>query len=182
MRYCTFLFLGFLVAGCSENNTVAPEGIVFINLQNAKADYFNPFQLDINNDGTNEYLFSASILTNEEGDHLQFELFPESTSEVFNRAGHTLVFQAGELISGNTSRTRPFKPLAVKTITETGVYWSGHWEDARDKYLGIRFTLNNIKYIGWIRLSFDKKNEHLIFHDLAYQTQPGAFISAGQVR
>lgn len=72
--------------------------------------------------------------------------------------------------------------MVTKTITDSGVTWSGDWKEAERQFVGIRFYLRDKGYYyGWIRVSFDQTKEQFIIHDYAYMTTINKRIAAGQV-
>ncbi|MCA6363391.1 MAG: T9SS type A sorting domain-containing protein [Bacteroidetes bacterium] len=56
----------------------------------------------------------------------------------------------------------------------------GNWLGSTDKYVGIRFNINNQPHYGWIRLTIGATANQLVVKDFAYRTSPGVGLTAGQ--
>ncbi|HEX7844899.1 MAG TPA: hypothetical protein VF476_03800, partial [Chitinophagaceae bacterium] len=59
------------------------------------------------------------------------------------------------------------------------VYWQGPWKDVSHKFLAVQIVKNDLKYNGWIELTFDTANERLILHRAAISTEAGKEVKAG---
>jgi hypothetical protein len=57
---------------------------------------------------------------------------------------------------------------------------SGNWQNAVDKYLGLRFMKNGVWHYGWARLDVDAAPTYFIIKDYAYNSSADAAINAGE--
>jgi hypothetical protein len=70
--------------------------------------------------------------------------------------------------------------LAEKIIEEAGPdHWEGNWKNASHKYLAIQLRKDDLRYNGWVELSFKTDTEELTLHRAAITTEPGKTITAG---
>ncbi|MCU0433199.1 MAG: T9SS type A sorting domain-containing protein [Bacteroidia bacterium] len=80
----------------------------------------------------------------------------------------------------DTSIAGGLQYLGVVETYYTTTYTYGNWPGATDKYLGIRFSINNQLHYGWVRLSIDSAVSQIIIKDYAYRAAPGIGLTAGQ--
>lgn len=168
---------------CSEES-VQPDKIIYQNLGNTFADYNNPFRLDANNDGQDDFIFSTSLLSDGNGTHLQFTFYPAFANHAYVSNESAVVLAKAFPITPALPYTKRNEPLATKTINSTTTSWHGDWVNANKQYLGIRIKSsgNDLDFhYGWICISFDKQNERILIHDFAYQTQVNTEIKAGDL-
>jgi len=70
--------------------------------------------------------------------------------------------------------------LAEKIIEEAGLdHWEGNWKNASHKYLAIQLRKGDLRYNGWVELSFKTDTEELTLHRAAITTGPKKTITAG---
>lgn len=161
--------------------------IIYKNLNDGKSGYNQSFAIDIDSNGFDDYAFTAGLLANDIGDHLQFRLVPLKANRTATTNYEVTLFQKDQSIEPTTLFQKlDIEPLVTKTITATTVVWSGEWAEVSNQYIGICFFLSDDlqapgpeKYYGWIRVSFNKALEKIIIHDMAYMNIPDTGIKAG---
>ncbi|HCR54226.1 MAG TPA: hypothetical protein DIW27_07420 [Cytophagales bacterium] len=174
MRTITLFSIVLLTISC-QDETISPDKIIYKDLGNITVDYYNPYRLDVDGDGNGDFVFSTSLLNNASGGHLQFTFYPALANHVYAHRDEVVVLNPGDRISPDYDYTKWIQPLATKTESDTEIYWHGAWMNASNQYIGVRIKLssNEDYHYGWIRVSFDKANERLILHDLAYHSKAG---------
>jgi hypothetical protein len=179
-RILSILFLSTLLIAC-DNEPEIQQGITYMDLQDVTAGYNKSFSLDIDQDGDSEYIFTTTLAADTEGDHLQFMIYPSRNNQVFEIAGRVGVLSEEHEIAPGNPFNKNVQPMVIKTITDSGVSWSGDWKEANNQFVGIRFYLRDKGYYyGWIRVSFDQTNEQFVIHDYAFMTTLNMKIVAGQ--
>ncbi|MCU0433198.1 MAG: T9SS type A sorting domain-containing protein [Bacteroidia bacterium] len=73
---------------------------------------------------------------------------------------------------------RQYMAVVTTYYSTTNTY--GYWLGTTDKYLGVRFSINNQLHYGWVRLSIDSAVSQIVIKDYAYQAAPGIGLTAGQ--
>ena len=66
----------------------------------------------------------------------------------------------------------------TQTITET--FQAGHWQDAKNKFLGLKLKLNGNTHYGWARLDVDSAGTEFTIKDYAFNSRPNSQILAGE--
>ena len=70
----------------------------------------------------------------------------------------------------------------VGTMCQSFYGIKGHWSDANDKFLGVRFkNLSNQLLYGWIRLDVNTDGSSWTIKDYAYESTPNSGIRAGNI-
>jgi hypothetical protein len=179
-RIVSILFLFTLLIAC-DNEPEIQQGITYIDLQDVTAGHNKLFSLDIDQDGDTEYVFTTTLAADAAGDQLQFMIYPSRNNQVFEIAGRVGVLSEDQEIAPGNPFDKNVQPMVIKTITDSGINWSGDWKEANNQFVGIRFYLRDKGYhYGWIRVSFDQTNGQFIIHDYAFMTTLNMKIVAGQ--
>jgi hypothetical protein len=113
---------------------------------------FGKTTLDINNDGTADYLFEWEGLG-----HI-FSLFvrPRSSNFVVVYSGWAAPLPAGVTVGpGQASKLkhRPANMEVVAAALSSGTNYIGPWVNAQNMYLGLEITINGQHHYGWARIS-----------------------------
>jgi|SRR5690606_4330727 hypothetical protein len=153
---------------CSDDDSAPTNRIVFVDLHDGKAGYNQAFPLDIDEDGVHEFVFNATLMADPIGDHLRFTLVSRLNNEVAGENSNIKVLSANQPIGSTLTFDYDTEVLVIKTTTAEGVTWWGNWQGVQNRYIGIRFRLKGTEYYGWLRVSVDQANEHVVIHDMAY--------------
>ena len=145
--------------------------------------------LDIDKNGTNDILFATQLV----GDAIyhqdklqffvtgaQFNYFlmgPNETSPIYSKSEIIPIDNQPQ----HTWFDISFEILSEKITPETGsVFWNGQWKNASNKYFGFQLSVNNKRYNGWIKMSFDTQAEKLTVHSMAISKIAGKDVLAGE--
>jgi hypothetical protein len=153
------------------------------------------FHLDLNHDGTTDFVIANKSATTNYGSYDAVYLNPPvGNSFVGNsysaasalpsgsRVGSGAPFYSGHRSSGRFWGTM----VGAGYRVENGSGHGGAWFKARNRYLGLRFTIKDQAHYGWARLSVSSKHgkQHFIFTALltgyAYETVPNKAIITGK--
>ncbi len=98
-------------------------------------------------------------------------------------------YQASALMAGvSVGPKGPFSPTGsfmageFPNIFGTGLYTSGHWTKAKNRYLGLRFTIHRKTHFGWARLNarVTSSGVYGTLTGYAYETVANKPITAGK--
>jgi hypothetical protein len=149
------------------------------------------YNLDMDNNGQPElqfifYTYADSLISTT----LNYQVIFNSTATLGNLYQNMIPFPTA-LNSGDS--IRPSAPdwrdtsiyggnqyLAVVSTYGSQTSTFGNWLGVTDKYVGIRFNINNQPHYGWIRLTVGATANQIIVKDFAYRTTPGIGLTAGQ--
>jgi len=178
---------------------VAPDSVIL-------KSTIDSFQLDMNHDGIDDFVFSASVNGSTCGAdplfggyqyYINISVAPANeNNEIINDGTYALAMDSSSAIVSDSSWANAPQTLITALIRSGGrcitqPFHEGYWLNQSDKYLGLRFTKGNNIYYGWARLSssyhiivnpFHLSNGQLILKDYAYNSIPNQPILAGQTK
>jgi hypothetical protein len=133
-----------------------------------------PTYLDINNDGVNDFEF--------------YNFFSFGSSSVVVKDGAVVgTFYASALVRGAQIGPTAHFDSGSFAVIERGIGYGrsfkGHWGDnPKNRYLGVRFSMNGETHYGWVRLTITAGRDSGIAATItayAYETTPNKKILAG---
>ena len=146
-------------------------------------------QVDINKDGSYDFVFSTLLVGDPLYQHDKIQFFimgaqytyflmgPDETSPIYNKSEIIPISNQGQ----HTWYDISWEKLAEKIIPETGsFFWNGQWKNVSNKYFGFQLKKNDKLYNGWIKMSFNTQEEKLIVHGLAISKIAGRDVIAGE--
>jgi hypothetical protein len=160
--------------------------MAYKNLQNQEVKYGQSRYVDIDSDGTNDFLFNVELIGDPilQRDRIQFYANSGIKRNLLNNdLDESPMLNKGDSISKNHVGYNWWQissiVLAEKIITYNGDSWQGLWKNADHKYLPIQVEKTGKLYHGWIELSFNTVEEKLILHNAAISTEEEKGIKAG---
>ncbi|MCA6363390.1 MAG: T9SS type A sorting domain-containing protein [Bacteroidetes bacterium] len=149
------------------------------------------YALDVNNDATPEFAMYALTNTDSAGTYGYsiLEAYQPVTNAVLGNLFQGVypfptALNAGDSIRPgatdwiDASVNGGFQYLAV-VLPQPGPMY-GNWPGISDKYLGVRFAAGSQTHYGWARISVSADGGTITLKEYAYNTTPGAGITAGQ--
>ncbi|WP_207426950.1 hypothetical protein [Pedobacter sp. SYSU D00535] len=158
--------------------------------------YNNPLLLDLNKDGVVDY-YMTSVLLEENDEPYMYLLINRKSpnmNKVLVRKGPELVlnglwgvpferdFEIKDLAPDGTEWSENLTKTCLLSTRDNGqrVLWGGEWIGKKDKYLGLKFKINDKYHYGWMRISHTAGEGKLALQDYAYNKNPEESILAGQ--
>lgn len=181
---------GILFTACSKKENPVPLSIDYVNLNNAVVTTGQSVNIDIDKDGTVDFLVTKELRETNAGENDLLEF------RVVSAQQHKLLIQE----DGTPARKEPgvwirkedegaFKWDAsqhavivtrVLTVDPANTFWQGSWKEQYNKYLPIQFIKEGKTHNGWIQLSFSTElPSRIIVHDAAYNKAANEPIQAG---
>lgn len=217
----TFTIIFLLFIGSCNKDTISPDadkiatGSSTIVYTDVKPDSLilktNPssFNLDLNNDGINDFLFNSTKSKCEAA--MIAPPVPYIYLSVEPAGGGNTIMTNSVIVPGIFNLAAAFDSATViasasmwASISQYFLYGAstsgyircmvarGYWLNVSDKYLGLKFIKSNNTYYGWARLSSSYSATplpyrhltigHLILKDYAYNSIPNQPILAGQTK
>lgn len=180
-----------LLASCSKEPEQKPEEkkeVIYKNLGNKDVDYENSMHLDLNDDGTEDLIFAASVIENYLVEKLEFRAYTLNGSQLLSKNMIPKVFNKDELITSvnnhpyEWSSKNAFLAYRLYTDDPSRPAWEGAWMDKTNKYLGVKIKSPNAFHTGWVRISAGGMLSKLILHDYAYNKVTSKDIKAGEAK
>lgn len=132
--------------------------------------------LDLNHDGVNDFIFSNFFY----GHDSRLYVDPQAPGNQVFHLGAAL--PAGVRIGPRGSFVN-FALMAFQG-TRSGIssFYSGPWEDAHKRFLGLKFLVNGETHFGWARLTVTAKGGIVAtLTGYAYETVPNRPIITGKI-
>jgi hypothetical protein len=131
-------------------------------------------ELDLNHDGVNDFLLSRWLYGN--GSHLTVDQQAPANGIL----GHGAALPAGVRI-GPKGAFVGYASMASDVTISGESFSDGPWKDARNRYLGLKFSINGEAHYGWARLTVTAKGGiSATLTGYAYETVANRPILAGQ--
>lgn len=190
MRRLLLFAIAGLVLACRKEKSEplpAPHPVMhYKDLQNSEVVYSKPKAVDIDDDGSNDFLFSVELLGDPilQRDRLQYLAHSKVGTNLLNdEKDQSPVLNKGDSISATHQGYQWFEisaiVLAEKITTMTNSFWEGLWKNASHQYLPVQIKKNEKLYHGWIEVSFDTAAGKLLLHKTAISTEAYKTVKAG---
>ncbi|MEI9910200.1 MAG: hypothetical protein WDO71_11255 [Bacteroidota bacterium] len=193
-KIVVFLLPVLLIIACNDKEIVIqplpthPQ-MKYTDMNNLSIQFGQHKTLNMDGDHTDDLLFSTMLV----GDPIfrvdKRKYFVSAAFDVFlliNGGEETPALNAGDAITiqnhpGYNWFNANSPVLAEKIIEENGPdHWEGNWKNADHKYLPVQVRKNNLRYNGWVELSFNTGSGELILHRAAISLEAGKTVKAGQ--
>ncbi|MGL5890008.1 MAG: T9SS type A sorting domain-containing protein [Bacteroidia bacterium] len=149
------------------------------------------YSLDMDNNGQPELQFMFYSYADSTGStSLNYQIIFNSTATLGNLYQNMIPFPTAMNIGDSIRPSAPdwrdtsfyggYQYLAVVSTYGSQTATFGNWLGATDKYVGIRFNINNQPHYGWIRLTVGATANQIVVKDFAYRTTSGIGLTAGQ--
>jgi hypothetical protein len=149
--------------------------------------------LDLNHDGKNDFTFHETFLTTSsvgEDHSLILSVLPaHQNNEVWGKAHHASALPAGVQIGPKGRFSVSRKSMAVDYYADgTGGSGTcaGLWNNVKNRYLGLKFTIEGTTHFGWARLNvtcttmYGNHKVTGVLTGYAYETIPNKPIITGK--
>jgi hypothetical protein len=151
------------------------------------------YALDVNNDATAEFSLYATTYTDSASGGIYgysiLQVEPPAANAVLGNLFASTYPLPSALNAGDSIRpgatdwkdgsvNSGLQYLAVVTPPPGPAY--GNWPGINDKYIGMRFVVGAQTHYGWARLSVSADGSAITIKEYAYNSTPGAGITAGQ--
>ena len=151
--------------------------------------------IDLNHDGKNDFTFHETFITTTsvgEDHSLILSVLPDhKNNEILGAARHASALPAGVHV-GPKGRFSPGKKSMAVDYYADGTGGSGTcagmWNNVKNRYLGLKFSINGTTHFGWARLSVTcvtQIENHKVTGFLtgyAYETTPNTPIVTGKTK
>lgn len=178
-----------VAAGVLAMQAVANAQIVYTDTTATFDTNQTGFSFDLNHDGTTDFTFF--LLRYNTGSQINYQVLGFGSNSVYEVAGEVNTtngyvyvnqINEGDAIGADLS-WQPYNSLfwvfARHIESGSSLIENGHWLGASGKYAGLRLTLADQSYYGWIRLYVDSQAAVFSVHDFAMQSIPDSSILAG---
>jgi hypothetical protein len=183
------------LASCSKTPlpTPAPSpelpAMNFINLNDAQIAYGRSGKaVDVNQDNRNDLYFGVELVGDPiaKVDKRQFVIvssiytyLPVTADEKVAPLSKEVPIPINDFNNANWYSGSEIVLVERTETIDGSISWRGAWLAASKKYLPIQILKNNQRFNGWVELSFDQTNQHLILHQVAISKKPETAIKAG---
>ncbi len=183
-----------LFNACSEKNIIDPPGgthpqMRYTDLGNLSVKFGQQKALNIDGDNTIDLLFSTALVADPIARVDKRRYYVNASFDVFslvNEQEETPVLNKNEVIAINNHPgfnwyNASSIVLAEKIIEENGPdHWEGNWKNADHKYFAVQVRKNDLRYNGWVEVSFKMDTGELVLHRAGVAVEAEKNIKAGQ--
>lgn len=148
-----------------------------------------PYNLDLNNDGTTDFILSNDYRNQSGGTAAVLRVnAPRSNGFAVSASrGYALALNKGAKINSGRLFDSGFGVMqVVSTSTHGNETSKGNWQNAANRYLGLKFSLAGQTHYGWARLTVHTSSDpaHLTatLTGYAYETIANKAIIAGKTK
>jgi len=144
---------------------------------------------DLNNDGVTDFTFEDVLATTSVGEYRSDRLFmvPVGNNEIW---GHKLptglryasALPPGVTVGASGAFSAGTRSLAYGADDVGSMYCEGKWNDVRNRYLGLKFTIQGKTHFGWARMTVACKGFKVggLLTGYAYETVANRPIVTGK--
>lgn len=180
------------IISCSEKEPISPpKSILYINLNNTAVTSNNVLSIDLDSDGTTDFVVTKELRETDAGqdDILEFRVIAAQQNRVLVQDNGTPARkEAGVIIRSEDENGYQWDATTPAVIINrmltpdpANSYWEGSWLQQFNKYLPIQLLKEGKKYNGWLQLSFsDVLPSRIIVHDAAFNKIADQPIQAGE--
>lgn len=180
------------IISCSEKEPISPpKSIQYINLNNTAVTSNNVLSIDLDTDGTTDFVVTKELRETNAGqnDILEFRVIAAQQNRVLVQENGTAARkETGVFIRSDDENGYQWEATTpaviinrVLTPDPANSYWDGTWLQQFNKYLPIQLLKEGKKYNGWLQLSFsDVLPSRIIVHDAAFNKIADQPIQAGE--
>lgn len=193
-KFLGLLLPVLLLAACDDKDIIQPPPQVhpqmrYTELNDVSIKFGQQKSLDIDGDFMKDLLFSTMLVADPISRVDKKRYFVTASFDVFsliNEQEETPALSMGDTITiinllGFVWHNANSPVLAEKIIEETGPdHWEGNWKNAMHNFLPVQVRKNNLRYNGWVEVSFKKDSEELILHRAAVSVEAGKDVKAGK--
>lgn len=166
--------------------------VVYTDIDDVTIGLGEAFELDIDGDGTMDFIFAASSLTGSNGTWSFGSAFGSNTALGIGGPSNQMVgtvgpyypygsaLNAGELINADASFLS-YPSLSNQAVLASNFYGAtyGNFPGAGPKFLGVKFDIGGTNHFGWVRVESDISEVFITIMDYAYENTAEAGIEAG---
>ncbi|HKZ65321.1 MAG TPA: hypothetical protein VJ111_03145 [Chitinophagaceae bacterium] len=183
-----------LLTACDDKDTIQPPSSIhpqmrYTELSDISIKFGQQKSLDIDGDNIKDLLFSTVLVADPIARVDKRRYFVTASFDVFsltNEQEETPALNAGDTITINNppgfnwyNASSPV--LAEKIIEETGsAHWEGNWKNTNHNFFPVQVRKNDLRYNGWVEVSFKMDSEELVLHRAAIAIDPGKDVKAAQ--
>jgi hypothetical protein len=173
---------------CKNDPPAAHPDMQYHDLKDIVIRFNQHKMLDLDGDHNSDLLFSTMLVGDPvlQRDRRQYSVSADLNVNLsINNSEETMMLTKDAVVTirnfegynwwnGNTA------VLAEKIIERSGnEYWQGNWKNSSHQYLPVQVMKNNLRYNGWVELSFDTNDGYVTLHRSALCKEAEKEIKAG---
>lgn len=147
-------------------------------------------ELDLNMDGSVDFWLDYQTYPGYYGDDVDAHLhllvnddnafITDATNPNFLDSGPAAALESGVEIGPNDifKSSRGIMTIYAAADSFHPPRCGGSWSDVKNRFLGLRFTINDEVHFAWVRLDVSWKSK-AVLKDWAYESNPGAALITG---
>lgn len=154
----------------------------------------NATPLDLNNDGTNDFVLHTRYFVTSTFNFQTVSVRPYFSNEIAAKSAWAAALPAGARVGNGRKFSKAANVMAkVRSTNQHGssAQFSGPWADGgkgvKNRYLGLQFSIKGKVHYGWARLNVryvgqQFRNQQATLTGYAYETIPNKAIITGKTK
>lgn len=173
-------FITIIISLLCFSNTLFSE-IIYTDIDPDKELYANEgeaprFQVDLNDDGQVDFYFKHFNM-GPSWNHIEAYTMVGQPGEILvHDGGEPVALSKDELISNNSGNWH----CSATQSSSSAMFMRESWLGQGEKYMALRFKINNNWHYAWIRIMVEEDKSGFIIYDYAYETEANKEIHAGE--
>ncbi|TPE44366.1 hypothetical protein [Pontibacter mangrovi] len=192
-RVFTLALVALALTACKkeEDDAIELDEIVYRQV-NGSFKYTLPLNLDVNNDGQDDFTFGNVLVSDAAGAHNLFYIRPLEYNQVLLNLqeevslGHWVeALRADEAVEEDLAKKQqwgrdPGFVLDLRQTVKSEVFYEGPLTESNTLFVGVRLMEDEKYKTGWVRLNYTVGSDEVEVNDVAFRLTPNRPLKAGQ--
>jgi hypothetical protein len=159
---------------------------IYTTYGNSPITYLHSAKIDIDKNGSPDFLVTAVDLMMNDQVHRQFRVVAYNGNKILFNGDDPAIWSAGDRMPINDIQNLKWYDFTSAVLVEkvfssntAQSYWQGAWNSQFKKSLAVQLIKDGRHFYGWLRFSYDTSSqEQVILHDALISTTPQLTLSA----
>ncbi|MEJ8801602.1 hypothetical protein [Pontibacter sp. H249] len=192
-KMLTLAFMALAFTSCDKEDGELTEPLTYVHKQiNSSFKYTAPTQVDVNDDGKNDFSFGNVLVSDSRGGHNLFYVRALEANQVLLNMqeeisiGHwSAALQVNDMVQEDNSKNFQWVRgagflLDQRKPDEVHTFYEGPLASYNTLYLGIRLKEGDTYKTGWIKLSYIMGSEKVDIVEAAFHPSASKAVKAGE--
>lgn len=153
----------------------ADADVIYSGPQDIAIGQFSSQNLNLDGDAYNDILLKNYVFGGGNYQGLYVNFFPGKVVGFFSGLAYASALSLGDPINAATTSGGPFQA----SMAYGGNNPNAEFNNVDGAFIGLEFPIGGVSHFGWIRVSIDNAAGTFVINDWAYESTPGAGLTAG---
>ena len=176
-RKAAYTLAAGAAAGAVGTADAADPSVVYSGVQDISIAQFNSQDLNLDGDAYNDILLKNYVFFGGNYQGATVNFFPGKVVGFSTAYSYASALSEGDLIDATATAGGPFGVSLAYGVNNP----NAEFNNADGAFIGLEFPISAVSHFGWIRVTIDNAAGTFVINDWAYESEPGAGITAGEV-